>query len=100
MRTHRAVAVANVVPVRELFEERGNEDDVQQVHRRRKRRRTNYPRTPQNSGPEYRVYCPCRKCDMRTRPTLRLVRICDEHIALHGVGVKWKVRLMSIVCIT
>lgn len=97
MRTHRPVEVSNVVPIRELFEVRGEEEDVQQVQQRGKRRRTNIPRNDPNSAPQYRVYCPCRKCDLRSKPTLRLLRICDEHIALHGVGVKWKVRYLSVV---
>ena len=97
MRTHRPVEVSNIVPVRELFEERGEEEVVQQDQQRRKRRRTNIPRNDPNSAPQYRVYCPCRKCDLRSKPTLRLLRICDEHIALHGVGVKWMVKFLSVV---
>lgn len=91
MRTHRVIEASDVVPVDERMAEEGLHEDMDNEEPTRKRRRTTYPDLRQEHGPEFRVYCPCLKCDQSSKPTLRLLRICNEHIAFHGVGVKWKV---------
>lgn len=83
MRTHRVVQASKLEPVEELFNE-GDSQDVEIPEPSQKRRRTKFRDVIQKSGPEFKVYCPCHKCDARSKPTLRLVRICVEHIVENG----------------
>lgn len=99
MRTHRVVEVSNVLPVDDSSNEVGLLEIIEQQRTSRKRRRTKFPVVRQEHGPEFKVYCPCLNCDLRSKPTLRLLRICTSHIALHVFGVKWKVKFQNLYLI-
>ena len=91
MRTHRVVDATNAVLVEGIPVEGEFEQQMDNHPRQRKRRRTVFPKAPPGNVPVFKVFCPCRKCDLKSSPTLRLLRIVEDHIALHGVGIKWKV---------
>lgn len=91
MSTHRVVQASNFVPVNAMLNEAILDKKSNIPEPSRKRRRTIFTDLVED-GPEFRVYCHCLKCDLRLKPTLKLLHICKEHIALHSVGVKWKVR--------
>lgn len=95
MRTHTTIQASNVEPVEDLVNERGAQGD-ELVEPSRKRRRTRLLVVDQEDQPQFRVYCPCLKCESRSQPTLRLLRICTDHIAHHGLGTKWKVIFLLI----
>ena len=88
MRTHRTVQATNRVSMEELLGKRDLREGIARAEPTQKRRRTHFARTVNQQGPEFKVYCPYRKCDLKVTPTLRQKNICDDHIALHGYGVK------------
>jgi hypothetical protein len=56
---------------------------------RRKRRRKNDGVLPQEI--QIKVYCPCKLCEMRPKPTQRLLSIVKNHIHSHNMDTKYKV---------
>lgn len=64
---------------------------VATVARQRKRMKRNDGIRRNSTTPDIRVYCPCALCAARDEPTLRLLRIVEDHLKLHPVNEKYEV---------
>jgi hypothetical protein len=57
----------------------------------RKRMKQNEGIRRESTTPDIRVYCPYALCAARDEPTLRLLRIVEDHLKLHLVNEKYEV---------
>lgn len=41
--------------------------------------------------PNFKVFCPCRKCAEGDKPSMRFLSIVDDHIKLYNISEKYQV---------
>jgi hypothetical protein len=63
--------------------------DVEPTPIRKRRKKNDGTSEPQEI--QFKVYCPCKLCELRPKPTTRLLSIVRSHIRSHEIGTKYKV---------